>query len=69
MTTNAAVGTVVLRSGAVVLAKPYNGELTSVTYANRTQAEKKVAELTAGGVKCYVWQGRGRPFYVRFDAE
>lgn len=64
-----AVKTVTLRSGAVVLAKPYAGELTSVTYANRTQAERKAGELTAAGVECFVWRGRGRPFYVRMGKE
>ena len=65
--TPTAPATVTLRSGAVVLAKPYHGDLYAVTYANRTQAEKKVADLTAAGAKCAVWRGTGRPFYVRFD--
>lgn len=53
--------TTTLRSGAVVLAKPYKGVPMAVTYANRTQAEKAAA--TFGG---WVWQS-GRPFLVRFD--
>ncbi len=58
------------RSGAVVLAKPYKGDLSAVHYVNRTQAEKKVAELTADKVACHVWQPRlGPVFYVRFGAE
>jgi hypothetical protein len=53
--------TVTLRSGAVVLAKLYNGEVIAMAFANRTQAEKSASSF--GG---WVWQP-GRPFYVRFD--
>jgi hypothetical protein len=49
-----------LNNGRVVLAKLYKGEPSAVTYSNRTQAVKKVAELGPG------WDVRqfGRPFYV-----
>lgn len=52
-------------NGATVLAKLYKGEPSAVTYANRTQAQRKAAELGEG------WEVArwGRPFYVaRFDA-
>jgi hypothetical protein len=56
------VPTVKLKStGAEVLAKEYEGELVPVTYANRTQAEKKVGSLGAGWD---VYKGLGRPFYI-----
>lgn len=53
--------TITLRNGREVLAKLYQGELRSVTYANRTQAYKKQAEL---GDQWEVCQFLGRPFYV-----
>lgn len=63
-----AVDTVKLASsGVTVLAKTYKGGLCAVTYANRTQAMRKVEELMAAGVKCELHKGLGRPFYVRFD--
>lgn len=49
-----------LRNGRTVLAKLYAGEPSAVTYANRTQAYKKQAEL---GSEWVVIQA-GRPFYV-----
>lgn len=53
--------TITLRNGREVLAKLYQGELCPVTYANRTQAYKKQAELGDGWTVC---QFLGRPFYV-----
>lgn len=50
-----------LNNGIEVLARDYNGTLEAVTYSNRTQANRKAAEL---GVAWTVWQGTGRPFYV-----
>lgn len=54
--------TVVLQhhAGVEVLAKLYKGTAMAVTYANRTQAERKAAELGAGWA-VYHW---GRPFLV-----
>jgi hypothetical protein len=54
--------TTTLRNGVVVLAKLYKGVPMAMTYANRTQAER--AATKANG---WVWQGTGRPFYVRFN--
>ena len=47
-------------SNIEVLAKPYHGEPYPVTYANRTQAERKLVEMGPG------WYIRhtGRPFYI-----
>jgi hypothetical protein len=56
--------TTVLWCGRTVLAKLYKGSPSPVTYANRTQAERKAAEL---GVGWSVYKGMGRPFYVAFD--
>jgi hypothetical protein len=50
-----------LNNGREVLAKMYEGEPYPVTYANRTQAERKAAELGAGWA---VFRFMGRPFYV-----
>jgi len=50
-----------LNDGRTVLAKMYEGEPYAVTYANRTQAAKRVALLGPGW---YVGRGLGRPFYV-----
>lgn len=52
-----------LNNGVEVLAKVIKGEVWAVTFANRTQAQNAAAKF--GG---WVWQGMGRPFYVRFDA-
>lgn len=49
----------------MVLAKMYQGEPSAVTYANRTQAEKKQQAL---GVGWYVHRGFGRPWFVVKDA-
>lgn len=53
-----------LNSGIEVLAKMSHGEPYPVTYANRTQAGNKVAELLAQGHEFTVHRGMGRPFYV-----
>jgi len=52
-----------LNDGREVLAKFYQGEPFAVTYANRTQANRKAAELGPGWdvVRCV----SGRPFYVQ----
>jgi hypothetical protein len=50
-----------LNNGIYVLAKLYKGEPYPVTYANRTQAHRKAAEL---GEPWDVFQFSGRPFYV-----
>ena len=52
-----------LNSGVEVLAKNTKYGVSAMTFANRTQAQK-AAEKSNG----WVWQGIGRPFYVRFDA-
>lgn len=49
-----------LNNGREVVAKIYNGEPYAVTYANRTQANRKAVELGEGWA---VYQF-GRPFYV-----
>ena len=49
------------RTGIEVLAKLYKGELSAITYANRTQAEKAAAKM---GTEWCVYRGMGRPFYV-----
>ena len=51
-----------LQDGREVLARLYQGEPCAVTYANRTQANRKAAELGPGWD---VIQGYGRPFYIR----
>ena len=48
---------------ATVLAKLYDGSPCPVTYANRTQAYKKEAELKANGIKCAVIGTQ--PFYIK----
>lgn len=48
-----------LNNGLTVLAKLYKGQPSALTYANRTQAERKAREV--GGT---VWRGMGSPFYV-----
>lgn len=53
-----------LNNGREVLAKVYEGEPYPVTYSNRTQAERKAAEL---GHPWAVFRFRGRPFYVAKD--
>jgi hypothetical protein len=47
--------------GRTVLAKAVGPELLMVKYANRTQAERKAAEL---GIQWECHKGIGRPFYV-----
>lgn len=54
--------TTISKSGLTLLAKE-NGY--AYTYANRTQAEKKVAVLVAEGHPVEVYKGIGRPFYIR----
>ena len=49
-----------LRNGIEVTAKPYNGEPSAITYANRTQAHR-AAEKMGDGWTVYQF---GRPFYV-----
>ena len=49
-----------LNNGIEVLAKPYHGHNMAVTYANRTQAEKKAAEMGNGWAVYHF----SRPFYV-----
>lgn len=49
-----------LRNGIEVTAKPYNGDPSAVTYANRTQAHR-AAEKMGDGWTVYQF---GRPFYV-----
>jgi hypothetical protein len=55
-----------LPNGRTVLAKATKYGTSAVTYANRTQAEKKVAEIRAAGIACYSTRYRGRPIYVVF---
>jgi len=51
--------TVKLNNGRTVLAKLYQGQPCAVTYNNRSQAERKAAQLGVG------WAVFGfRPFYV-----
>ena len=47
-------------NGVEVLSKVYEGMVCAVTYANRTQAQKKAEEL-GGEWAVYHF---GRPFYV-----
>jgi hypothetical protein len=54
-----------LRCGKTVLAKVYENLVFPMTYANRTQAERKAAELGAGWS---VYKGPRRPFFVAFDS-
>lgn len=54
--------TVKLRDGRVVLGKMYNGEATAMTYGNRRQVYKKVAELGEGWHVTGLW-----PFYATYD--
>ncbi len=57
------MNTITLRDGTQVLAKPYKGELTALTYANRTQAT--AAAVRTGGIVIQ----RGRPFLVKIEGE
>ena len=52
--------TTVLNNGITVLGKTYKGRICAVTYANRTQAQKKADELGVGWAVYHF----GRPFYV-----
>lgn len=57
---NAPILTTIIH-GREVAAKLYDGSLTlAVTYANRTQAQAKVAQLGSGWA-VFQW---GRPFFV-----
>jgi hypothetical protein len=59
-----AVQTITLNSGHKVLAKTKadrNGYRPAVHYTNKTQANKKAAELQALGVACKVFQPRLGP--------
>jgi hypothetical protein len=57
-----------LRSGCEVTARPYKGEPSAITYANRTQAQRALEKMPEGqGWGVYQF---GRPFYVgRFADE
>ena len=56
-----------LRNGQLVAAKYVIGEgVFALTYANRTGAEKKQAEMTRQGFVCHV-RAIGPPFYVMID--
>lgn len=57
------VPTVKLNNGREVAAKLYEGELVAITYANRTQAERKREEL-GDGWEVVGGTGLIRPFYV-----
>lgn len=58
-----AIPTMILNSGHKVLAKKAdrNGYRPAVIYTNNTQANKKVAELQALGMTCWVLQPRLGP--------
>jgi hypothetical protein len=56
-----------LNSGREVLAKETKYGISAITYANRTQAERRAAEIRSGGTDCHV--AGFRPFYVAFDAK
>lgn len=62
-----------LHSGAVVLAKMHKGRPYPYTYANTTQAQKKLDETIAlyGNENCDwgLWRGRGRPLFIRCFAK
>lgn len=49
-------------NGWNVLAKEYHGDMTPVKYGNRTQAQRKAADLGPGWEVLHF----GRPFYVGF---
>jgi hypothetical protein len=55
----------------LVLAKKYgygnDDGIMAITYANITQAQRKVDQLKAQGYECYV--SGDRPFYVTFDKD
>jgi len=51
-----------LNNGREVLAKLYQGEPYPVTYSNRTQAERKAAEM---GAPWAVFRFLGRPLLAR----
>ena len=51
--------TYMLRTGEIVLARPWDGRTYPVTYTNRTQAERAAAKVGGEVIQ------RGRPFYVR----
>ena len=56
------------RTNRLVLAKQWPGYgLQPVTYANRSQAEKKIEDLQRDGVDCFLTGDR--PYYVTFDHE
>lgn len=48
-------------TGRIVLAKVSHNEIVTMKYGNRTQAEKKAAQL---GIQWECYKGLGRPFYV-----
>lgn len=48
------IQTTKLNDGTVVLAKSYKGRVESVTYANYTQAARKVTELLLAGINARV---------------
>lgn len=60
-----AIETATLRDGTVVLAKRTEYGLLAVTYANHTQAQKRVDFLRELGIACRVLHSpRYRPFFV-----
>jgi hypothetical protein len=73
--TNATIETTTLRDGTTVLAKSYYSRITekvetsSLTYVNRTQAERRLAKLQDMGVdNAWVYQpGMSVGFCIAFD--
>ena len=58
--------TTTIRGSIKVLAKTTKYGVTAFTFANRTQAANRSAEVNAAGVLAEVVQF-GRPFYVRVN--
>jgi hypothetical protein len=60
------IETVKLNCGLLALAKQSKHGLSAKTFANRTQAERAMAELQRVGIVCHIHH-TGRPFYVGID--
>jgi hypothetical protein len=60
------IHTVTLANGVAVLAKDAQdaADRWPLHYANRTQADRKAAELRAAGHDASIYRGIGRVFYV-----
>lgn len=59
------IQTTKLRNGTKVLAKKYKGQLSAVTYVNRTQAANRITDLILAGIDAHATLAvGGRAIYI-----